>query len=93
MEKVDPSRVKIIKADLGWSDVGNWEAIWSELASDSTENIERGDVKSIDCEGCLIYAENGNKIAAIGMKDTIIVDTKEGLLVCQKDQSKKVKDV
>lgn len=93
MEKVDPSRVKIIKADLGWSDVGNWEAIWSELSSGTNENIERGDVKSIDCEGCLIYAENGNKIAAIGMKDTIIVDTKEGLLVCKKDQSKKVKDV
>ncbi len=93
MEKVDPSMVKIIKADLRWSDVGNWEAIWSELSSKSTENIERGDVKSIDCEGCLIYAENGTKIAAIGMKDTIIVDTKEGLLVCQKDQSKKVKDL
>lgn len=93
MEKVDPSKVKIIKADLGWSDVGNWEAIWSELASNEKENIERGDVKSLNCQGCLIYAENGIKIAAIGLEDTIIVDTKDGLLVCKKDQSKKVKDL
>lgn len=93
MEKVDPNEVRIIKADLGWSDIGNWEAIWEELAESPTQNIERGEVKSLNCEGCLIYADNGKKIATIGLKDIIIVDTPDGLIVSKKSESKRIKEL
>lgn len=93
MEKVPPQEVRIIKADLGWSDIGNFEAIWKELAKTPKSNITRGPVKLIDCEGCLIYADNQKAISLVGVKDQIIIDTPNGTLVCTKQASKKVKDL
>lgn len=93
MEKVDPKIVRIIKADLGWSDIGNWEAIWQHLSSSPDNNITRGETKLLDCEGCLIYGDQNKQIAAIGLKDIIIIDTKEGLIVCQKSDSKRIKEI
>ena len=93
MEKVDPKLVRIIKADLGWSDIGTFEAIHQELTKNPRKNITRGDVKLIDCHGCLVYADNNKKIAAIGLKNQIIVDTPDGLLLCKKSESKRVKEI
>lgn len=94
MEKVPASQVRIIRADdLGWSDIGNWEAIFNELAQSPEDNITRGPVKLLDCTGCLIYADNGNEIRAIGLHDTIIIDTPEGNLTCQKSQSHRTKEL
>lgn len=93
MEKVDPGQVRIIPAELGWSDIGNWEAIWEELSKNEKENVTRGDVHILDCESSLIYSDNGKKIAAIGLKDLIVVDTKDGLLISDKKQSKRIKEL
>lgn len=93
MEKVDPKEVRIIKADLGWSDIGSWEAIWRELSQKPQDNITRGKTELIGASGCLIYADAGKKISAIGLEDTIIVDTQDGLLVCKKQESKRVKEL
>ncbi len=93
MEKLTSEEVRIIKADLGWSDIGNWEAIWEELAESETQNITRGPVKLLDCEGCLIYADNNKEVRAIGLKDMVIIDTPEGTLKCHKKDSVRVKDV
>ena len=93
MEKISPEEVRIIKADLGWSDIGNWEAIWEELASSKEENITRGPVKLLECEGCLIYADNGKEIRALGLKDMIIIDTAAGTLNCHKKDSKRIKEI
>ncbi len=94
MEKVDPKEVRLIKAeDLGWSDIGTWEAIWEELASQKEENITRGDVKIINSKGSLVYGDDEKKIALIGLDDVIVIDTRDGLLICKKDQSKDVKKI
>ncbi|MFH1284409.1 MAG: sugar phosphate nucleotidyltransferase [Candidatus Peregrinibacteria bacterium] len=93
MEKTDPKQIRILKADLGWSDIGNWEAIWKELSKNSNDNIERGPAELLNCKGCLVYAYNDKKVAAIGLKDLIIVDTPDGTLVCPKKESKTVKDI
>lgn len=93
IEKLDPSGIRIIKADLGWSDIGNWEAIWQELSHSPNENIERGEVKMLDCEGCLIYGDDNKKISAIGLKDIIIIDTPDGLIVSKKSDCKRIKEL
>ncbi len=93
MEKVDPKQIRVIKAELGWSDIGNWEAIWEESSKSKDGNISRGDTKLIDCNDCIVYSDNDKKIAAIGLDDLIIIDTKHGLLVCKKNQSKRVKEI
>ncbi len=72
MEKVDPSKIRIIKAtDLGWSDIGSFEAIYEELAKTAHENIARGEVQISD-----------KKPTA---KDVMVINTKNGFLICKKD--------
>lgn len=93
MEKIDPSCVRILKADLGWSDIGSFKAIWEELAKSPEENIIRGETRLIGCSGCLIYADNNETVAGISLTDTIIIDSPNGLLVCNKEDSKRVKDL
>ena len=93
MEKVDPSEVRIIRANLDWSDIGNWQAIWEELSQSPSDNIERGDSKSLDCKGSLIYSDSGKPVRVIGLEDVIVVDTPEGLLVSKKSESKRIKEL
>ncbi|MFA5948155.1 MAG: sugar phosphate nucleotidyltransferase [Candidatus Gracilibacteria bacterium] len=93
MEKTSPKKIRILKADLSWSDIGNWEAIYNELSKNKKDNVTKGKVKIIDCEGCLIYGLNKKQVSAIGLKDKIIIDCSEGLLICDKSQSKRVKEL
>ncbi len=91
MEKVDPSRVRIIPADLGWSDIGTWESLHQELSSEQEDNIIKGDVTVLDSEGCVIYNEGDGKIAALGLKNMVIVKVKGYTLICPKDKSNDLK--
>ena len=92
MEKIDPKNVRILKAKLGWSDIGTWEAIWEELPKNNRKNITRGKVNMLDCSGSLVYGDTGKKVCIIGLDDIIVVDTDEGLLITRKDQSQRIKD-
>lgn len=93
MEKVDPREVRIIKADLGWSDIGNWESIWNELPKNRQGNVTRGDARLLDCKNSLIYSDFDKPIAIIGLDDLIVVDTREGLIIAHKGESKKIKEL
>lgn len=94
MEKIDPREVRIIPAELGWSDVGTWESIFSELASDKQNNLIKARHVGIDTHGSLIYGTNGTKskvITTIGVKDLVIVETADAILVCDKKRSHDLK--
>ncbi|MBI4975784.1 mannose-1-phosphate guanylyltransferase, partial [Candidatus Peregrinibacteria bacterium] len=93
VEKVPKERVRIISANLNWTDIGNFETIYNALAKSRNENITRGNIKTLDAEGCLIYSDTERKTAVSGLKDIVVVDTKDGLLICKKDQSKRVKEI
>lgn len=93
MEKVDSKEVRIIPAELGWSDVGTWESIFQELAKDEKSNIAKGQHLQIKTNGSLIYAHGKKLIATIGIEDLVIIDTEDALLVCKKDQSQEVKNI
>lgn len=93
MEKVEPSKVRIFKADLGWSDIGTWEAIWQEMPKNQDHNIIRGNAHLLDSENSLIYGDTNRRICLIGVKDLIVVDTPEGLLIAKKDQSARIKEI
>ncbi len=93
MEKVEPDKVRIIPADLGWNDVGTWESIWSELSDDQHQqgNVHKGEIINIDSKNSLIYASDKKIIATIGLENMIIVETEDALLICKKDQSHQIK--
>ncbi len=93
MEKVEPEEIRIIKADLGWSDLGTWESIHKELAQSPEENITRGPVKLVDCEGCLVYADNNKEIRAVGLRNMVIIDSPAGQLNCKITDSNRVKEL
>lgn len=91
MEKVDPSEVRIIPADLGWSDIGTFASLHEELAEHPRANIVRGNALAVDCEGTLIYNEGLEQIAAFGLKDMVVVNADGNTLICPKDKSSDLK--
>ncbi len=93
MESVDPKDVGIIKSDLGWSDIGNFETIWEVQGKDAESNVKRGKISSLDVENSLIYNDTDKKMAVIGLKNVVIVNTKDGILICDKSQCKRLKEL
>lgn len=92
-EKINPSEIVVLSADLGWSDIGAWNVLKDEL-SENSENVLRGEVYDIDSHDCLIYANSKDKVVAtIGLKELIVVDTEDALLVARKDRISEVKKV
>jgi mannose-1-phosphate guanylyltransferase/mannose-6-phosphate isomerase len=92
MEKSD--RVAVIKLDNLWSDLGSFKAIHEEFDKDENNNIILNcDDALIDSTGNLIHSKPGKVVSLIDVKDMIVVDTPDALLVCPKESSQKVKSV
>lgn len=84
--------VLMCEGNFGWSDVGAWSSLADIWTKDQNRNAVRGEAILLDSEECLVY--NPDKLTAlVGVKDIIIVDTPDALLICRKDQDQKVKDV
>lgn len=90
MEKTTDSVV--VPMDAGWSDVGSWSSLWEVSEKDPEGNVLRGDILVDKSEGCYINAPE-RLVAAIGLQDLIIVDTKDALLVAHRDQVQDVKNI
>lgn len=78
--------------DIGWSDVGSWQSLSEVSPRDSKKNVLKGDVLDIGSENTLVWSSS-RLVATIGLKDIIVVDTGDALLVCHMDHCQKVKDV
>jgi mannose-1-phosphate guanylyltransferase/mannose-6-phosphate isomerase len=88
MEKTD--KAAMVPLAAGWSDVGSWAALQDVRQSDEAGNTIDGDVLVQDCKGMFIQAES-RLVAAVGLEDVIIVETKDSTLVARKDKSQDVK--
>ena len=90
MEKTNKSLV--VPAEMGWSDIGSWKALWEVSARDDKGNTEIGDVISIDTTGS--YISSGRRlVAAIGLNEVVVVDTPDAVLVADKNRVQEVKSV
>ncbi|MCX6808584.1 MAG: sugar phosphate nucleotidyltransferase [Candidatus Berkelbacteria bacterium] len=85
--------ILVVPADFGWSDVGSWGTLLSELTKNyNTKVISRGHHIGVDNDNCLFFA--GDKlIATVGLTDIIVVDTSDALLICNSHKSGQVKDL
>lgn len=90
MEK--SNRVKVVASDIGWSDVGSFDALYEELPKDASGNTVCDKHISIDSKNNLVLSDT-RKIATIDVEDLIIVDTGDALLVSKKGSSQKVKSI
>lgn len=91
IEQPDFKKILVIPADLGWSDIGNWGTLFDVLSEHySTKMISRGYHLDVDSQDSLIYA--GDKmIATLGLKDVIVIDTPDAMLIANKNKAQDVK--
>jgi mannose-1-phosphate guanylyltransferase / mannose-6-phosphate isomerase len=86
-------RAAVVPADIGWSDVGNWDAVWKLTDRDEHGNSFHGeDGVAIESHNVHVRS-NGILTALVGVKDVIVVTTQDAVLVLGRDQGDKVKDV
>jgi mannose-1-phosphate guanylyltransferase/mannose-6-phosphate isomerase len=90
MEKTDKALVTPLP--VKWSDVGSWSALWDINTADDQGNIIQGDVTTIDTENCYLRSES-RLIATAGLKDHLVVETSDAIMVAHKDYAQKVKDL
>jgi mannose-1-phosphate guanylyltransferase / mannose-6-phosphate isomerase len=90
MEQAD--NVVALPGDFGWSDIGSWKAVALELPADAAGNTVSGEVVLADCVNTHIQSED-RLVAAVGLRDVVVVDTPDALLVCDRNSTQKVKDV
>ena len=88
MEKA--GKVAVIPVEMGWSDVGCWDALHGIATRDADDNAHHGEVLAIDTSGCLIRSD-GPLVAAIGVKDLIIIATGDAVLIMPRGSSQDVK--
>jgi mannose-1-phosphate guanylyltransferase / mannose-6-phosphate isomerase len=84
------SRAAVIPVDVGWSDVGSWLSLHDACCKDENRNVVNGDVILEDVRNCYIHSED-RLIAALGIENQIIVETKDAILVSAIDRSQDVK--
>lgn len=82
----------VLETQFTWSDAGNWEALWEVSDKNLDHNVVIGDVITVDVQNSYIRAQE-RLIAAIGVKDMIIVETADAILVAPKDQAEKVNHI
>jgi mannose-1-phosphate guanylyltransferase/mannose-6-phosphate isomerase len=82
----------VVPADIGWSDVGSWSALWEVQQRDSDGNAQRGDVYLDGVTNSLVRAES-RIVAVVGVQDLVVVETPDAVLVAHKDQVQRVKQV
>jgi len=82
----------VVPASIGWSDVGSWSALHEVQDKDEAGNVTRGDVYLDNVQDSLVRAE-GRIVALIGVKDVVVVETSDAVLVAHKDQVQRVKQV
>jgi len=88
MEKTD--KAAVVEADIGWSDIGSWRALWEVAAKDDQGNVVSGDVMLEDVHNSLIRSEH-TLVTAVGLRDTMVVETADAVLVAPMDRSQDVK--
>jgi mannose-1-phosphate guanylyltransferase/mannose-6-phosphate isomerase len=82
----------VVPADIGWNDVGSWSALWEVQQKDASGNSQRGDVYLDNVSNSLVRAES-RIVAVVGVKDLVVVETQDAVLVAHKDQVQRVKQV
>ncbi len=83
------AKVSVIPAEIGWSDIGSWAAVYDLMAKHSAENVLSGPGETLDAEGNFLWSP-GKFIAAVGIRDLLVVETPDALLVCPRDRAQDV---
>lgn len=82
----------VVPVDMGWSDVGSWDALYAINACDKHGNVCKGEVIAIESRNCLVHSE-GPRVALVGVEDLIIVATGEEILILPRGRAQDVRKI
>ncbi|HEY6467659.1 MAG TPA: mannose-1-phosphate guanylyltransferase [Candidatus Acidoferrales bacterium] len=82
-------QVSMIPADIGWSDVGSWAAVYELLAQKTGDNVSAGAAFTLDAQGNYFWSPK-KFVAAIGVNDMVLVETDDAMLLCARERSQDV---
>lgn len=88
MERTE--RASMVAMEAGWSDIGSWASVWNVADKDGSNNAVHGDVLLEDCEDCLVHGTT-RLITAVGLRNTVIVETADALLIMNTERSQETK--
>jgi mannose-1-phosphate guanylyltransferase len=90
-------RVAVVPGDFGWNDVGDWDTLASVLPADENGNVAIGespaDHLAVDTHNTLVAPGSGRLVATLGLRDLVVVDTPDAVLVCPRDRAQDVRAV
>jgi mannose-1-phosphate guanylyltransferase len=89
MEK--STRIAVVPADFGWSDVGSFAALADVRPTDHLGNVAEGDALVLDTRSSVVLAKGGRPVAVVGLDDVIVVDAGDAVLVCRRDRAQDVR--
>jgi len=85
--------VVVVPVDPGWSDVGGWAALHDLGDKDASGNVRIGDVIAIEAAGNYLHAENGRRIAVVGVSDLVVVTHGDDVLIIPRERAQEVKAI
>jgi mannose-1-phosphate guanylyltransferase/mannose-6-phosphate isomerase len=88
MEKT--TRAAVVEGRFRWSDIGTWDAVWQMAAHDSMGNSAQGAVELLNASNCFVHSPD-HLTTVVGVKDVIVVTTKDAVLVADRGQAEYVK--
>jgi len=81
----------VVRADMGWSDVGSWDAVWDNLEHDADGNAISGTATVLDSRNSLVRSDDGILTAVVGIDNAVVVVTGDAVLVAARDKTENVK--
>lgn len=91
LEKLNPKYASVISVDIGWSDIGAWEALKEALSEKEDENVTKGKVMLEDSSDTLVFNFTNQLTVGIDLEKMLVINTEDVLLVCPKDSVPKIK--
>jgi len=83
----------VVQADMGWSDVGSWDAVWDNLERDAAGNAVSGPSVILDSHNSLVRSDDGVLTAVIGLDNAIVITTGDAVLVAAREKAEQVKEL
>lgn len=91
LEKFSPSKISVISVDIGWSDIGAWEALKEALSETDEENVTKGKVMVEDSRDSLVFNYTNQLTVGIDLSEMLVINTEDVVLVCPKSSVPKIK--
>lgn len=85
--------IRVVPGSFGWFDIGSWTTAYELATKDDDGNAQQAEAILLDCERCYVRAGNGKLVALVGLKDLIVVDTEDAILIMPRERAQDVKRV